>query len=66
MKQFKTIFTFTGVFIVAIILRVFVLEIYSIPSGSMEEILLAGDKVMVNKLVYGPKLSASPYDIPWV
>jgi signal peptidase I len=52
------------VYIVAIILRVFVIEIYSIPGGSMEDTLLPGDKVLVNKLVYGTKLPASPYDIP--
>ncbi|MBW6536242.1 MAG: signal peptidase I [Mariniphaga sp.] len=65
-KWFKTVFTFTGVFIFAILFRVFFIEIYSIPSGSMEDTLLPGDKVLVNKLVYGPKLPASPYDIPWI
>lgn len=63
---FKTIFTFTGIFILAILFRLFFIEIYSIPSGSMEDTLLPGDKVLVNKLVYGPKLPASPYDIPWI
>lgn len=62
----KTIFTFIGIFFIAIFFRVFFIEIYSIPSGSMEDTLLPGDKVLVNKLVYGPKLPASPYDIPWV
>ena len=32
----------------------------------MEETLLPGGKVLVNKLVYGTKLPASPFDIPWV
>lgn len=62
----KTIFTFISVFFIAIFIRVFFIEIYSIPSGSMEDTLLPGDKVVVNKLVYGPKLPVSPYDIPWV
>ncbi|MBW6537065.1 MAG: S26 family signal peptidase, partial [Mariniphaga sp.] len=52
-KWFKTVFTFAGVFIFAILFRVFFIEIYSIPSGSMEDTLLPGDKVLVNKLVYG-------------
>ncbi len=65
-KWVKTIFTFTGIFVIAILFRVFVIEIYSIPSGSMEDTLHPGDKVLVNKLVYGPKLPSSPYDIPWV
>jgi len=65
-KWLKTILTFSGVFIFAILFRVFFIEIFSIPSGSMEDTLLPGDKVLVNKLVYGPKLPASPYDIPWI
>ena len=65
-KWGRTIVAFTGIFIFAILFRVFFIEIYSIPSGSMEDTLLPGDKVLVNKLVYGPKLPASPYDIPWV
>lgn len=65
-KWHYTIVTFSGVFIIVIFIRIFIIEIYSIPSGSMEETILPGDKVLVNKLVYGPKLPASPYDIPWV
>ena len=62
----KTVLTLTGIFIVAILIRLLCIEIYTIPSGSMEDSLLSGDKVLVNKLVYGPKLPVSPYDIPWV
>jgi len=65
-KWLKTILTFIGVFIIAILARVFFIEIYSIPSESMEDTLMPGDKVLVNKMVYGPKLPASPYDIPWI
>ena len=65
-KWLKKVFIFTGLFIFSILFRVFFIEIYSIPSGSMEDTLLPGDKVLVNKLAYGPKLPASPYDIPWV
>ncbi|HEY8453093.1 MAG: signal peptidase I [Micromonosporaceae bacterium] len=39
-------------FCVAILVRTFVLQAFYIPSGSMEETLLAGDRVLVNKLVY--------------
>ena len=62
----KTGLTLTGIFIVAILIRLLCIEIYTIPSGSMEDSLLSGDKVLVNKLAYGPKLPVSPYDIPWV
>ncbi|KAF0235560.1 MAG: signal peptidase [Prolixibacteraceae bacterium] len=62
----KTVFTLLIIFIAAISFRLFCLELYAIPSGSMEDTLLPGDKVLVNKLAYGPKLPASPNDIPWV
>ena len=62
----KTVFSILVIFIAAISIRLFFIELYSIPSGSMEDTLLPGDKVLVNKLVYGPKLPASPNDIPWV
>jgi signal peptidase I len=57
---------FIGIFIVAISIRIFLIEIYSIPSGSMEGTLVPGDKIIVNKLNYGPRLPKSPYEIPWV
>ena len=65
-KLLKNFLFITVIFITAILFRLFCIEIYSIPSGSMENTLLPGDKVLVNKLAYGPKLPMSPYDIPWV
>ncbi|MGV8139595.1 MAG: signal peptidase I [Mangrovibacterium sp.] len=65
-KWLKTAGLFAGVFILAIVFRVFFIEIFSIPSSSMEDTLIPGDKVLVNKLAYGPKLPASPYEIPWI
>ncbi|HEY3373041.1 MAG TPA: signal peptidase I [Prolixibacteraceae bacterium] len=55
-----------GVFLLAISVRVFFIEIFSIPSGSMENTLFPGDKVLVNKLNYGPALPKSPFEIPWI
>ena len=69
MKHYRWLWalgTFFLVFVLAILFRVFFAEIFAIPSGSMEDTLVPGDKVLVNKLVYGPRLPASPYDIPWV
>jgi len=65
-KWLRALGTFFLVFVLAILFRVFFAEIFAIPSGSMEDTLVPGDKVLVNKLVYGPRLPASPYDIPWV
>jgi len=62
----SSLVTLIGIFFLAILIRVFLFEIFSIPSGSMENTLLAGDKVLVSKLNYGPGLPSSPFDIPWI
>jgi signal peptidase I len=48
----KTVF-FT--ILVAFLLKTFVVEAFRIPSGSMENTLLVGDFLLVNKLAYGLK-----------
>ncbi len=54
------------IFSISISMRIFLIEIYTIPSSSMENSLLPGDKVLVNKLNYGARLPRSPFEIPWV
>ena len=54
-----------GIIGFAVFLRVFVFEIYGIPSSSMENTLYPGDKVWVNKLHYGPRMPRTPVEIPW-
>jgi len=66
LKWMVTVLSLFGIFIVAISMRIFLIEIYSIPSGSMEGTLVPGDKILVNKLSYGPRLPNSPYEIPWI
>jgi signal peptidase I len=48
--------------IVALILKTFVIEAYRIPTGSMENTLLVGDFLLVNKFVYGP---STPRNLPF-
>jgi len=43
----------------ALLIRIFALEAYRIPSPSMEQTLLVGDFVLVSKLHYGPRMPMS-------
>ena len=49
-----------------IFLRAFFLEAYRIPSGSMIPTLLVGDWLFVNKLVYGPHVPFTNYNLPGI
>jgi signal peptidase I len=42
--------------VLALILRAFVVQTFRIPSGSMEDTLLVGDFLIVNKFIYGIKV----------
>jgi signal peptidase I len=42
--------------ILALIIRAFVVQAFKIPSGSMEDTLLIGDHLLVNKFIYGPTI----------
>jgi len=48
--------------LVAVFLKIFFIEAYRIPTGSMEKTLLVGDFLLVNKFVYG---STTPRNIPF-
>ena len=43
-------------FLLAFVIKVFIFELYKIPSGSMIPTLLVGDRIVVVKLIYGPRL----------
>lgn len=51
--------------VIALVLRSFVMELFTIPSGSMISTLMVGDKIVVSKLHYGiriPLLNKHVYD----
>lgn len=51
-------------FIAALVLRTFVIQAFRIPTGSMEETLLVGDFLLVNKLVYGAPVPFTDWRLP--
>lgn len=48
-------------FVLAMIIRSSVIEAYKIPSGSMLDTLLVGDRLLANKFAYGVKLPFTDY-----
>ncbi len=52
--------------IAATIIRMFMVEAYTIPTSSMEKSLLVGDFLFVSKLSYGPKIPNTPLAFPFV
>jgi len=42
--------------ILALIIRSFIVQPFKIPTGSMEETLLVGDRILVNRFIYGLRI----------
>ena len=53
-----------AVFLVMFIIRPFVVQAFRIPSGSMEDTLLVGDFLLVNKFIYGAKIPFTGIRLP--
>jgi len=51
-------------FFLAMFIRTFFFQAFRIPSGSMEHTLEVGDRLLVNKMQYGPMVPFSHYRIP--
>ncbi|PIW63503.1 MAG: signal peptidase I [Candidatus Omnitrophica bacterium CG12_big_fil_rev_8_21_14_0_65_50_5] len=51
-------------FLLAMFIRTFFIQAFKIPSGSMRMTLIEGDRLMVNKLRYGPKIPFTRNRIP--
>ncbi len=51
--------------VAATLIRGFLLEAYTIPTGSMEKSLLVGDFLFVSKVNYGPRVPMTPIAFPF-
>ncbi len=51
-------------FILAMVIRTFLIQPFKIPSGSMRMTLIEGDRLFVNKLAYGPQFPLTAYRFP--
>jgi signal peptidase I len=52
--------------VAATLIRTFVFEAYTIPTGSMEGSMLVNDYLFVSKLSYGPRIPMTPIAVPLV
>lgn len=52
--------------VAATFIRIFFIEAYTIPTGSMEKSLMVGDYLFVSKLAYGPRVPQTPLSFPLV
>jgi signal peptidase I len=52
--------------VAATLIRTFLVEAYTIPTGSMEGTLLVNDYLFVSKISYGPRIPMTPLAIPLV
>lgn len=62
-REWKKAFLLALFFV--LLLRIFVFEVFTVPSTSMEKTILTGDFVLVNKLAYGSRLPITPLSIPF-
>jgi signal peptidase I len=60
-ENFKTLLVAIGI---ALFIRTFLIQAFRIPSGSMEDTLLVGDFLLVDKITYGAKVPGTNWRLP--
>ncbi len=50
--------------LIALLIRIFIIEAYQIPSGSMVPTLIEGDHLLVNKFIYGVRIPIVGWKLP--
>jgi signal peptidase I len=51
-------------FLLALVIRAFIVQAFKIPTGSMRMTLIEGDLILVNKFIYGAKVPFTNYRLP--
>ncbi len=51
-------------FLLAMVIRAFLVQAFRIPTGSMRMTLIEGDLILVNKLIYGAKIPFTKLNLP--
>lgn len=51
-------------FLLAMVIRTFVVQAFKIPTGSMRPTLIEGDLILVNKFIYGAKVPFTQLQLP--
>jgi signal peptidase I len=52
--------------VVSTLIKIFIFQLYAIPTGSLEKTLLIGDRLFVSKLSFGPQMPITPLAVPLV
>ena len=60
-ESFRTIF---WALVIAIVIRTFFVQAFRIPSGSMEDTLLIGDFLLVDKITFGARVPGTQFRLP--
>ncbi|MBN1952068.1 MAG: signal peptidase I [Bacteroidales bacterium] len=68
-KRYKPVTEIIDSLIIAILLavfiRIFFFEVFTVPSSSMEKTLVEGDYILVSKYQYGPRMPMTPINMPF-
>ncbi|MFA6358192.1 MAG: signal peptidase I [Candidatus Omnitrophota bacterium] len=51
-------------FLLAMVIRAFIVQAFKIPSGSMRMTLIEGDLILVNRFIYGAKVPFTKFSLP--
>ncbi len=67
-KTYKEIFSWVDAIVFALVfawlINIYIFQMYTIPTSSMEKTLLVGDYLYVSKATYGPRLPNTPLSLP--